>query len=126
MRKKTQNALYYLLIAITLIFISGTLLLLTPLIVFEQTQYTILILIILGISLGAFIQEYLKELDELTKHHHTGLISIVIIMTFLNFISLSASLHFFKEKNIITTLILTTIFTVSFLIPFIYYHYKNH
>lgn len=125
-RKKIHEALYYVLVLVATIFISGALFLTAPLLVLGNLFLLYLILIVLGIALGAFLKGFLHDLDELTHTHHAGLTLIVLLVAFLNFLSLTTSYTVFTEKTLTLAIISAMTFTISFLIPYAYQYYKTH
>lgn len=124
-RKKLHEALYYLMLIAVMIFISGALFLISPLLFFDNVLYMYLILIIIGIALGYFLKGLLHDLDELTHKHHAGLILVVLIVSTLNFIALILSFTILTEKTIYLAILSATVFTISFLIPYIHHYFKN-
>ncbi|MFP4567459.1 MAG: hypothetical protein ACLFN8_00795 [Candidatus Woesearchaeota archaeon] len=124
-RRKSHELLYYILLSLTIIFISCVLFLLSPLLLFGKLIHVHLVLFILGVSLGAFLKGFFHDLDELTHTHHAGLFSIILITALINFIALSASFMVFSDKTSILAFLGAFTFTISFLIPFAYHYYKN-
>lgn len=124
-RKKLHESLYYLMLITLIIFISGLLFLISPLLFFDNILYMYLVLIIVGIALGYFIKGFLHDLDELTHKHHAGLISVVMIVSTLNFITMLLSFTLLTEKTIYLAILSATVFTISFLIPYIHHYFKK-
>lgn len=123
-RKKSQESLYYLMLIGVMIFISGALFLISPLLFLHNLTYMYLLLIILGMALGYFLKGFLGDLDELSYKHHAGLISLILIASTLNFIIMTLSFTIFTEKTLYLSLLSATVFTISFLIPFIHQYLK--
>lgn len=126
-RRKIHEALYYLLVVVIIIFISGALFLISPLLIIPSSPaFLYATLIILGISLGAFLREFLQDLDELTHKHHTGIILIVLASTIINFITIITTYTILTDKAIFLSIISAFVFTISFLIPNAYQYYKKN
>ena len=125
-RKKIHEALYYLLVLVATIFISGALFLVAPLLIVGNLYLLYTVLVILGITLGAFLKGFLRDLDELTHTHHISLTIIILIVAFLNFFSLTTSYIVFTEKTLVLSTLSAMTFTISFLIPYAYQYYKTH
>lgn len=119
-RRKHHELLYYLTIFLVLIFISGFLFLISPLLIFNNLIYLYITLVVIGISLGAFLNGFIHDLDELTHSHHAGFIIIVLAAALINFIAIASSFVFFTQKLIYMAILSAFVFTVSFLIPFVY------
>ncbi|MCC7575032.1 hypothetical protein KO361_05555 [Candidatus Woesearchaeota archaeon] len=124
-RKKIHEALYYLTVLITIIFISAMLFFISPILFFGHYFYVYIVLMTIGVTLGAFLKGFLKDLDELTHKHHAGLIIIVLIAAMLNFVSLTTALTIHINKSIHFSILSALIFTISFLIPYAYHYYKK-
>lgn len=125
-RKKIHEALYHIMVLATIIFISGTLFLLSPLFVLSSFFYTTITLIVIGIATGAFLKKMLEDLDEITHKHHAGFFLIILLSATINFFSITVSKTLFTDYNFLISFQSAIIFTISFLIPYIYHYYKKH
>lgn len=124
-RRKIHEALYYIMLLIVVIFISGILFLISPVLFFGNLFYLYLVLIIIGISLGYFLKDFVHELDELTHVHHTSLVLIILLSALINFISITTSFSLLTEKTLSLSLLSATVFTISFLIPYTLHYYNK-
>jgi Kef-type K+ transport system membrane component KefB len=123
-RKKFHEALYYLLVLITIIFISSFMFFISPILYFGHFFYVFIVLMIMGVALGAFLKGFLKDLDELNHTHHSSLIIVILLASILNFVSITASFSLFVAGSIYFSLLSAFVFTISFLIPYAYRYYK--
>jgi hypothetical protein len=124
-RRKQHEILYYLMLIILIIFISSILFLISPVLFFGNILSLYIILITIGIALGAFIKGFMKDLDELTNTHHTNTIIIILIIATMNFIAITTAFTIFTEKTIYLSILSAMVLTISFLIPYAYQYYKQ-
>lgn len=124
-RRKQHELLYYLMLVVVIIFISGMLFLLSPVIYFGNILSLYIVLITIGISLGAFLKGFMKDLDELTHTHHANTIITILVIATINFIAITTAYTIYTEKTLYLSILSAMVLTISFLIPYAYQYYKQ-
>ncbi len=121
---------YYVLLVLLILFITGFVFLMTPLIVFADPIITYLMLTLIGLSFGLFIGYFAKDLDHLTSHHqHTEIWVSTLIASTINFFAITGAIQlasFNLELEYPPSAVLALIFTASFIIPYFLVVNEHH
>jgi hypothetical protein len=113
MKKTLQYYVYYLLVFSMSLFLAFLAYLLTPMFLLGGISF--FITAALGLGMGWFIAVFMREIDFLTKHHHAALIIVVFVSSFVFFSLINSDV---SSNSLLTGII----FSVSFLIPYVYIH----
>lgn len=113
---------YYGLIILLMIFISFISYYLAPLIVIGDTIFPYIVTATLGFALGWFIAVFVRDINDMTSHHHSSIVIVVFIGSLLSFLAVQSSVAVeTATTGVNTTIPLLTgaIFGIGFLIPYL-------
>jgi hypothetical protein len=125
-----QERLYYVLLFFILLFTAGASYLLAPLVLLGGALVPPLVLFVIGVVFGLFIEFFMRELDLVTHHHHGGIWLVFLIGAVINFGLVYANSHLFAEQLGIRISATTPAFSalalaLGFFIPYFIHTFKR-
>ncbi len=112
-----KKAAFYLVTAALMVFMGFFSYYVSPIMFLNNVFVSYSIILLVGLVLGGFIALSLRELDDLSDHHHISLLSIVIIGALINFFGVYVYLN---AQNLPNPITLASFFGIAFLIPYVY------